>query len=68
MSEFTKNLRKLVKDAESQGWTRKELKGGKLMLLPPDKTKPGVTVHLTPSDSRAWKNMLAAMRRSGFRG
>lgn len=61
----SKDWKKVVKAARDQGWTEKPVKKG-LMLLPPDKTKPGVTVHKTPSDVRAIDNKIAEMRRSGF--
>lgn len=60
-----KRLKGLLMELEGQGFRLKELKAG-WMALPPDKTKPGVTIHKTPSDARAWANMLAALRRSGY--
>ncbi len=53
------------KAAQRQGWRVEPTKKGWL-LIPPDKTKPAVTMHNTPSDHRAEKNLIATLRRSGL--
>lgn len=60
-----KRLDGLLDELEAQGWELKPSKKG-LMAYPPDKTKPPVSIHKTPSDVRAWANQLAQLRRSGF--
>lgn len=62
-----KELKKLLRELEHQGWRLKTGTRG-IMAYPPDKTRPIVAIHRTPSDHRAWANMLAALRRSGFQG
>jgi len=37
-----------------------------MMLVPPDPTKPAVTIHRTPSDHRSWKNVVAQLRAGGL--
>jgi len=60
-----KDIRKLIRDAEGwAGWRVVEVKKG-WILYPPDKSLPGVTIHKTPSDWRAWKNMMSLLRRAG---
>ena len=60
-----KEFRRLVRAAEEQGWRVRPLKKG-LMLVPPDPTKPAVTLHRTPSDRRSWKNTVAQLRWAGL--
>lgn len=55
----------LVRAAEEQGWTVKATKSG-WMLFPPDKSKPGVLIHKTPSDHRWYRNAVTRLRRSGL--
>lgn len=60
------DLKKLLKMLEAeQGATVKPTRKG-WMIYPPDKAKQPVTVHKTPSDRRAWANMISELRRSGF--
>lgn len=63
---FSKELRKLIKELEMQGF-RVEDKGTKIMIFPPDPSQPIVGTHKTPSDHRAWKNFMADLRRVGFK-
>lgn len=60
-----KRLKELLESLEEQGGRITEVRKG-WMIYPPDKAKPGVTIHKTPSDHRAWNNMLSQLRRSGF--
>ncbi|MFK0004979.1 hypothetical protein [Paenarthrobacter sp. NPDC090522] len=60
-----KRLKWLLEELEAQGFRLKPIKSG-WMALPPDRSKPGVTIHKTPSDVRAWENMQAQLRKSGF--
>lgn len=57
---------KLIKMARQQGWEVKDSGGRHIKLVPPDKTKPIVTIARSASDWRAFKNALALMRRSGL--
>ncbi len=57
--------KKLVKEAERQGWTVEVIRKG-LKLIPPDPTKKIVVVHGTPSDQRAIRNKIADLRREGL--
>lgn len=60
-----KELKKLLRELKSCGWEIKETKKGYL-LFPPDKKAGAVAIHKTPSDRRAWANMLSELRRHGF--
>lgn len=60
-----KRLKWLFPELEAQGFRLKEIKSG-WMALPPDRTLPGVTIHKTPSDTRAWENMISRLRQSGY--
>ena len=62
-----KELKKLFKKLEAQGWTIKESKKGN-WAVPPDHDKPMVQIHSTARGSRSWKNMMAQLKRSGFNG
>lgn len=62
---LNKQFRDLLKELESQGASIKRTKKG-YMIYPPDRGKRAVMIHLTPSDRRSWKNMIAELRRSGF--
>lgn len=61
------DLKKVFSELEAQGWEIRPKKNG-WMVVPPDESKPIVTIHRTPSDRRAWNNMMATLRRSGFIG
>lgn len=60
-----KRTKKLLKTLEAQGARLKKRKSG-YMAFPPDRSKRAVMIHLTPSDHRAWDNMIAELRKSGF--
>jgi hypothetical protein len=60
-----KELRKIAKAAEDQGWRIEETKKGH-RFVPPDKTQPAVQAHGTPSDVRAQRNLLSQLKRSGL--
>lgn len=60
-------MKALFAELESQGWELRPTKAG-WFAIPPDEAKPMVAIHRTPSDHRAWNNMLAHLRRSGFQG
>lgn len=63
----TKDWRKVVREAERQGWKVTGLTSGHWKLVPPDRDKPIVHAAGTPSDRRNLDNTIALMRRSGFR-
>lgn len=56
---------KILKAAKDQGWTIEKVKNGQ-RLVPPDRSKPKVVVHSTPSDVRAIRNKLRDLRHSGL--
>lgn len=60
-----RSAQELVARAERQGWRVKRTKSG-WMCFPPDRSKPAVTIHNTPSDGRWYNNALAQLRRSGL--
>lgn len=60
-----KELGKLFKELEAQGF-RIEAKTRGYMVFPADRSLAAVTIHKTPSDHRAWKNMISQLRRSGY--
>lgn len=60
-----REIKDLIAEAQKwPGWRVEEMKKG-WMIYPPDKSLPGIAVHKTPSDYRAWKNTLGRLRRSG---
>lgn len=65
MGGITKDLRKLIRQAEKEGW-RVETRKNKVMFFPADKSAEVITVHLTPSDWRAMRNFVALLRRAGL--
>jgi hypothetical protein len=62
---MTAEWKKLVKEAERQGWAVTPSRKG-LKLVPPDPSKQVVFVHQTPSDQRAMRNAIAEMKRQGL--
>ena len=62
----SKDLKKLLKELDKQGFRVEERKKGYL-AYPPDTQFPPVTIHRTPSDYRSWANQMATLRRYGFR-
>lgn len=61
----SKELKNLIKAAQSwNGWRVAETKNG-WMIYPPDKNLPGILVHATESDHRAMRNTIARLRRAG---
>jgi len=64
-SSLAKEAKKLVKEAERQGFTAKEKKNGWMLTVP--NGQGSVMIHKTPSDQRALKNALARLRRYGFK-
>lgn len=60
-----KDLKILIQKLEAQGWeVRKSSRGWK--AIPPDKSKPMVTIHGTARGPRSWDNMILQLKRSGF--
>lgn len=60
-----KRVKSLLESLETAGWKRTDTKSG-WIVYPPDKNLSGVAIHKTPSDHRAWKNLMAELRRRGF--
>lgn len=65
-NEYRKSLKKLFKELESEQGARIETRRKGWMIYPPDTSRSAVMIHKTPSDRRAWANMLSELRRSGF--
>lgn len=60
-----KEVTQLIREIETwKGWRVEPTKKG-WMAYPPDKSISGILIHATPSDHRAWKNMIARLRRAG---
>lgn len=59
-----KDIKLLVRDLEANGWTIRD--GKHYVAKPPDKSMEIVTFSKTPSDNRAWLNILAQLRKSGY--
>jgi hypothetical protein len=64
VASVRKEFKKLLQEAEKQGWGVKPVKNG-VQLLAPDGIHI-VTVHGTPGDWRAFHNTLSDMRKYGF--
>jgi hypothetical protein len=64
-SEAAKYVRDKTKIAKAQGWKVEPYTDG-TKFTPPDKSKPVVRVHRTPSDSRWMKNKDKEFRDSGL--
>ena len=60
------DLKKLLKTLETEQGAVIKAKNKGWVIYPPDKAKPAVMIHRTPSDRRAWANMISELRRSGF--
>ncbi len=59
-------LKDLIKKAKKQGFRIERTKKNQTKFIPPDKAKQIVVAAGTPSDKRAFKNLLALLRNSGF--
>lgn len=62
--DMNKELRKLIKQAEAQGFTVRITSKGHVVFYKDG--RPVTTAAGTPSDVRSWKNTMAALRRAGF--
>ncbi|MEU7198293.1 hypothetical protein AB0B04_33050 [Streptomyces xinghaiensis] len=65
MARLPKEIAKAAKIAKAAGW-RVDIRQGKALFFPADKTKGPVTVHFTESDWRAHRNFIAHLRRAGL--
>lgn len=61
-----KRIKPLLKKLSAQGWTIHPIKKG-WMCIPPDVTKPAVTIHKTPSDAKWFETCKRLLKRSGYR-
>jgi hypothetical protein len=61
-----KDLRNLVKLAESQGWEFGRTNSGHVKFCSPYTTEAPVFYSGTPGDHRAQKNLVAKLRRAGL--
>lgn len=62
---MNKDLRKLLKAVEDQGFTARRTSGGHWQIRGTDGRVVAVIAG-TPSDVRSWKNTIADLRRAGF--
>lgn len=60
-----KDQDRIVIEALAQGFSRRETKNG-FYLVPPDKTKPMVLLHETPSDEGVIRVIIQMLKRSGL--
>lgn len=61
-----KDFKKLIRQAEKQGWrVETKKKSGTVMLFPPNGMSP-VPIHHTNSDRKALRNTIAVMKQRGF--
>lgn len=65
MSDYDKDIQRVIKRAQEQGWTHRMTEKNHHQLYSPDKTTI-VTAAGTPSDYRSWDNFMADMRRGGY--
>lgn len=63
---FPRYLRSYVRAAQAAGWRVEGTRNGHVRFSPPDRTVPPVIAASTPSDCRAERNMIAALRRAGL--
>lgn len=61
-----KQLKQILKEAKKQGWQVSYTKNGHMCLKSPTGGQPIYTAS-TPSDHRGLKNLVAHMRRQGFK-
>lgn len=66
MASYRKDMKQLRKLAEQQGWRAPETRNGHVRFLSPDKGQPAIVAAGTPSDHRAWRNLIASLRRAGL--
>lgn len=59
-------MKAIRKALRQQGWRIEPRKGGHDMALPPDRTKRGVPLPSTIGEGRAFANLVAKLRQSGF--
>lgn len=64
-TSYQKDIKKLIKQAEAQGWRRKDKKSG-WMLYSPDGTTQ-VMIHKSASDARALGNIISLISDGGFK-
>lgn len=60
-----KEIRKLIAEVEAQGFTVKVTSNGHFFITKDG--KPITTIGGTPSDHRSWRNVIAALKRAGFK-
>ena len=64
---MARDIDRIRRELVRQGWRIEARKGGHDLAFPPDPSKPPVTLSGTPSGSRWLPNLIAELRRSGFR-
>lgn len=66
MASAKKETKEIIREAENQGWTVRRTKKGHIQFFAPDGENI-VTAGGTPSDHRAIANLVAQLRRYGFK-
>lgn len=61
---LNKEVKKLIRRVERQGWRVEERKSGYMCFSPDGVTM--VSIHKTPSDHRAIRNSITELRKGGF--
>lgn len=62
---MNKQVKKLVKDLEAQGWRTEFTGSGHIKAMPPDREHSPVIIPCSPSDHRSLKNCLSNIRHRG---
>jgi hypothetical protein len=60
-------VRDLIRAARRAGWRITHTGSGHIKLTPPAPKRATVVIASTPSDRRAWRNILADIRKAGLR-
>lgn len=63
----SKEVKKIIKLAKSQGWQVRMTGGKHIQFIPKDKRQSMVVTSLTASDQRAINNLRAWLRSSGLK-
>jgi hypothetical protein len=65
MANVKKDLKRLIREAEKQGWRVKPTTKGWMLYSPDGEWME--TLHRTPSDWRSLQNTISRMRKHGFK-
>lgn len=62
-----KDIRRMIRIAEKQGWIVEHRKGGHILFFPPEKEYGFVTVSGSTSDHKALKNIRSYLKGAGLK-